>query len=538
MDLLHWSYLLPLPIVVLVYLKARSKLPSISISHIAGPAVSAKGILGNLWEYYHYGVGEFEFRWQEQYGAVYRFKALFGEDRLLVADPKALQYIYRTAGTKWRKPEIRREFGRIYLGRGIAWAQGDDHKRHRKILTPAFGNLENRDMIPSFLENAERLCEKWRRLTTSSETTSAIEVTDGISRATLDTIGIVGFHYPFGALDNEKNSLAQAYKNLLVSTFGLPSKGKIFAQHVLGYLPVGVFSVLEKLPSRSLQGLKNVAIEVKANLSEDPQSRLSEEELSAQMRTIMVAGRKCNLKVFLCFPTPSLADETTGNTIAFLLYELGRHPEAQQRVRSEVMSVLRECAKEGKELAAKHFESMNYTVAVIKEVLRLHPVVYGPFLAPAEDDVLPLSKPIKTLDGKEISALPVGKGQVIHVSISGYNRLRDIWGEYPHDFIPERWIRPTDVNKDGSSSHFGVYANLGNFVSGAQSCLGWKFAVFELQAFVIKIVQAFEWKYPEDGPRVIRATSGVMAPVLEGQETKGKQLVLDFKQLNDLPLVD
>lgn len=46
-----------------------------------------------------------------------------------------------------------------------------------------------------------------------------------------------------------------------MSTFGLPSKGKIFAQHALGYLPISAFHVLEKLPSRSLQGLKNVAIE-------------------------------------------------------------------------------------------------------------------------------------------------------------------------------------------------------------------------------------------------------------------------------------
>lgn len=46
-----------------------------------------------------------------------------------------------------------------------------------------------------------------------------------------------------------------------MSTFGLPSKGKIFAQQVLGYLPLPLFHVLEKLPSRSLQGLKNAAIE-------------------------------------------------------------------------------------------------------------------------------------------------------------------------------------------------------------------------------------------------------------------------------------
>ncbi|KAK0239749.1 cytochrome P450 [Armillaria nabsnona] len=525
----YWPYLLSLPIVIFIYIKTRPRCSSISISNIAGSAVSSKGILGNFWEYYHYGVGEFEFRWQEQYGAAYRFKALFGDDRLLVADPKALQYIYQTAGTKWRKPDIRREFGHIYLGKGIAWAQDDDHKRHRKILTPAFGNLESRGMIPAFLESAERLCEKWREMIANSEEVTALKsLTVFLARRLTPSemldlnIGHTDYTRQFGALDNEKNPLAHAYKNLLVSTFGLPSKGKIFAQHALGYLPISAFHVLEKLPSRSLQGLKNVAIEgdrvvmtlvkektaavlsgaeigkdvldviVKANLSEDPKGRLSEEELSAQMRTIMVAGH-----------------ETTGNSIAFLLYELGRHPEAQQRVRSEVMRVIRELAERQEELTGSHFERMQYTVAVIKEALGLHPVVYGPFLQPAEDDTLPLSKPIRTLDGKSISAIPVGKGQIIHVSISGYNRLRDVWGDNAHNFVPERWIHPTDVDKDGSTSPFGIYSNLGNFVSGAQSCLGsqprWKFAVFEIQAFLVRIVQSFEWKYPRDGPRVIRA---------------------------------
>ncbi len=111
-----------------------------------------------------------------------------------------------------------------------------------------------------------------------------------------------------------------------------------------------------------------------------------------------------------------------------------------------------------------------------QEALRLHPVVYGPFLQPAEDDILPLSKPIRTLDGNLISAIPVGKRQIIHVSISGYNRyghfiyeflsltysgsLQDVWGDNAHNFVPERWIHPTDVDKDGSSSPFGIYSNL------------------------------------------------------------------------------
>ncbi len=42
----YWPYLLSLPIIIFVYIKTRPRLSSISISNIAGPAVSSKGILG------------------------------------------------------------------------------------------------------------------------------------------------------------------------------------------------------------------------------------------------------------------------------------------------------------------------------------------------------------------------------------------------------------------------------------------------------------------------------------------------------------
>ncbi|KAF5378997.1 hypothetical protein D9757_009094 [Collybiopsis confluens] len=551
-----WTYYILFSLPVLIFLYSKSK-PATPISSIDGPVAQVVGILGNFWEYYHFGVGVHEFKWQEKYGAVYRIKALFGEDRLIVADPKALQYIYQGAGTKWLKPELRREFGRIFLGRGIAWAQGDDHKRHRKILAPAFTNIRTHSMIPVFSDTAERMCQRWQE-ELGTAPLRRIEVTDLLLRATLDAVGEVGFHYKFNSLENNDNPLAKAYQSLLVNSFGLPSKGKIFAQHALGYLPVSIIQSLEKLPSRSLAGLKNVAREghtvamqlvnekkaavsrggvdvnddedfldliVKANLSEHRESQLSEEELSAQMRHLTVLAYDDNSSLIdLTYTDLFLLDETTANSIAFVLYEISKHPEVQEKIRQEIVSL-----KMGiKKLSANDLELMTYTRAVMKEGLRLHPVVYGPFLYPAEDDVIPLSRPIRTIDGRMISEIPIAKGQIVHVSVSGYNRLKDIWGETAHEFHPERWLQPSEGCKDGSGSPFGVYSNLGNFVGGAQSCLGWRFAIYEIQTFLVHILSNFKLTYPGDLPRVIRATSGVMAPVLEGEEEKGKRLVLQI----------
>ncbi|EMD37101.1 hypothetical protein CERSUDRAFT_115012 [Gelatoporia subvermispora B] len=514
------------------------------VAHIPGPP-SPSFVLGHFSKYYIGEVGEHEFAWQERYGPVYRIKALFGEDRLVIADPKALQYCLQNADSNWPKPVIRRELGRFFLGRGIAWAQGDDHKRHRKVMTPAFGNIETRGMMPVFRKIADRMCRHWRDIIDQGidSKSARIEVADWLSRATLDAVGEAAFQYEFGSLENRDNELARSYNSLLVDAFSAPSKGKIFAQQILGYAPIGFFRFIEKLPSSSLKRLRETAQEgdkvarqlvdeklrslrvglpqsrrdvmdilVQANLSEKSSTRLSDEELYAQLRTVIAAGH-----------------ETTGNQISFTLYELARHPNVQDKLRKEIHAMLRSVNARGNtEYEMSDLDGMQYTLAVLKEVLRLHPVVYGPFVYAEKDDILPLQTPIKTKDGRLISEIPVAAGQYVHMSFAGYNRLRSVWGLDAHEFRPERWL---DESSTRQESHFGVYSNLGNFASGNVSCLGWRFAVIEIQTFMVEIFSQFQASYPEDGKKVLRATSGVMAPVLEGEPGR-KQLPLDIVLVN------
>ncbi|EPQ60091.1 cytochrome P450 [Gloeophyllum trabeum ATCC 11539] len=508
----------------------------VSIAYIQGPHVDSF-ILGNFPEYFQNEVGQCEFEWQERLGAVYRIKGLFGEDRLMIADPKALQHVYQTASTQWLKPTIRREITRMYIGRGIAWAEGEDHRRHRRIMMPAFGNIESRGMMPLFRETADRMCGHWKDIisTLGDGKSASIDVADWLSRATLDAIGEAAFGIQFGTMENKDDKLARSYYSLLMQAFGLPTRVKIFAQQISAYFPAWVFRLLERLPSRSLERLREVAYEgnrvaeelvqrkmealrigsealdkdvmsllVEANLSATPENKLNNEELYAQMRTILVAGH-----------------ETSGNTLAFILYELSKNPSIQTRILEEIHSTL----GVSQEYTMAQLDRMHYTLAVIKEVLRVHPVVYGPFLVAKEPDVIPLSKPIISIDGKPISTIPVSAGQYIHISLAGYNRLKDVWGEDAHEFLPERWLEIEEGRRE-IHSLFGVYSNLGNFVSGAISCLGWRFAVIEMQVFLVEIVRNFQFSLPPNGKRVIRATSGVMAPVLEGEVEKGKQLPL------------
>ena len=45
----------------------------------------------------------------------------------------------------------------ILLDKGLAWAEGDVHKRQRKALTPAFGLGESKALMPRFLLVANKV---------------------------------------------------------------------------------------------------------------------------------------------------------------------------------------------------------------------------------------------------------------------------------------------------------------------------------------------------------------------------------------------
>ncbi|KAK0213324.1 hypothetical protein DFS33DRAFT_1377806 [Desarmillaria ectypa] len=98
-----------------------------------------------------------EFKWKDQYGDIVRVRAALGEDRLLVSDPKALQHIYQTSGYRFIKPPGRKEIGRMITGSGILSVQGDNHKRHRKVLLPGFSAFEVKFYVPAFFTHAGKV---------------------------------------------------------------------------------------------------------------------------------------------------------------------------------------------------------------------------------------------------------------------------------------------------------------------------------------------------------------------------------------------
>lgn len=455
----------------------------------------------------------------------------------MISDPKALQYIFHTSGYGFLKWPERTEISRVLMGRGLLWADGEIHRRQRKVMLPGFGAPESKAFIPIFQKVGAELTAQWTDIIASSaDQTSKFNVAAWLSRATMDSIGEAAFDYQFGALAKADNEFMKAYFGLMSDTLGSPPKSSIFMQTIL---PVWALQLMSKYSRRRslvharhtarladavtralveskadalLQGKGNkdiLSLLVKGNASEDSATRLTEEEMLAQMRTILLAGH-----------------ETSATTLCWVLLELARHPEIQERLRAEIRATELSSGRNASAFTASDLDGMPYLAAVLKESMRFHPAIYQNYRQAAKDDVLPLSTPIKNTSGELIDSLPIPKGMKVIASIAGYQRNKEVFGKDANTFNPERWLNDILEKKRPT---LGVYGNLLTFAGGVRTCIGWRFALYEVQTLTVEIINNFELLPTQELDRLRREACLVMLPTLEGEQEKGENLPLKVK---------
>ncbi|KAF8149244.1 cytochrome P450 [Mycena galopus ATCC 62051] len=516
----------------------------ISISDIPGPEPESF-LLGSQREALQSQAGEADFKWQAQFGHVIRLKGILGTDRLLISDPKALHYMY-SSGYNIRKHAVRAEATKILTGEGLAWASDDVHKRQRRVNSPAFGAAEARSYVPIFTAYANQLVMKWKE-SLGADNSTVVNAPRFFTRYFLDVIGEVAFDYRFGTINDENDPLATALSSV-VPSLSVPGKTTIFIMGLLEFLPVSWVRIfIDYAPFKSLRNGRRAArlatgiakelvdekteallagkskrdimsLLVKANASANERANLSEAEVLAQMQTIMTAGH-----------------ETTANTMSWTLFELTKNPDVQAKLRAEIQATERAIHARGDtDFTAADFESMAYTTAVMKEVFRFHTVSYTSLREAARDEILPLSKPLVTKSGKRITELPIAKNTVLVVSLAGYNRNTDVFGEDAHKFNPERWLDGS--LQDKATTKLGVYANLMTFGSGHRACIAQhRRSVYEYQAFLVELVKNFEFSMdPTLATKIRREASLVMLPTIHGEVELGPQLPVTIKAVESL----
>ena len=120
------------------------------------------------------------------------YPGLFYVRRVMPISGAAVQHILNN-WTLYTKPEqSRRALSRI-LGDGLLTAEGEMHRRQRKVLTPAFATGYIRDIVPVFIDKSTDLVSTLLQ-DLKNQGPEGIEMFRYLSRTTLDIIGSAGTH--------------------------------------------------------------------------------------------------------------------------------------------------------------------------------------------------------------------------------------------------------------------------------------------------------------------------------------------------------
>ncbi|KAI0824243.1 cytochrome P450 [Trametes gibbosa] len=476
-------------------------------------------------------------QWATQYGKNFVDHDFFMWPRLWSLDSRAIHHIL-THPNDFPRPEENNKNLLDVLGRGLLSVQGDEHKKQRRILNPAFGPAQIRDLTHIFFEKSFLLRELWTVAARSG--TTRVNVNKDLSRLTLDIIGVAGFGYNFNALDpqGKPNELSVAFRRLFLST---PSISALtpFLRLWLPFLKVilktkrvatvkyasGVFHrvgaelVTERKASimreasekhlsgvgrKDLQGRDLLTLLIRANMAQDvPDSqRLSDSDVINQIPTFLLAGH-----------------ETTSISSTWALYALSRYPSIQRKLREELLSVQTETP------TMDELNALPYLDGVVREALRLHSPVTMLTRIAAKDDVIPVSEPFTDREGKVRHEIWIAKGNRVVIPILTVHRSKEIWGEDVLEFKPERWLQPPDA----VSAIPGVWGHLLTFIGGPRACIGYRFSLVELKAILFTLIRAFEFELAVPADDIVVKTAPAQRPSLISEPEQGYQLPLFIK---------
>ncbi|KAM4581372.1 cytochrome P450 11C1 [Odontesthes bonariensis] len=165
--------------------------------------------------------------------------------------------------------------------------------------------------------------------------------------------------------------------------------------------------------------------------------------------------------------------DTTAVPLQFALFELGRNPEVQDRVRQQVRM---SWAQSGGN-PQKALQGAPLLKGTIKEVLRLYPVGITVQRYPVRDIVL--------------QNYHIPAGTMVQACLYPMGRSAQVF-EHPLRFDPSRWSSNREDGRKGEVTGFRSLA----FGFGARQCVGRRIAENEMQLLLMHILLSFHLSVP------------------------------------------
>ncbi|CAL5080301.1 unnamed protein product [Urochloa decumbens] len=170
--------------------------------------------------------------------------------------------------------------------------------------------------------------------------------------------------------------------------------------------------------------------------------------------------------------------DTIASTIEWAMAELLQHPDTMSKLQEELRSVL---GSKAQHVEYSDVDRLPYLRAVIRETLRLHPVV--PLVPNVAEATV------------EIHGHAVPKGCTVLVNLWAVHRDAAAWGPEPDRFVPERFLlRPPEETGFLGTTGFEFIP----FSAGRRVCLGLQLATRMVHAMLGSLLLRFDWTLPRE----------------------------------------
>ena len=426
------------------------------------------------------GVGFFWGRFQH-YGPVFK-SYVVGRKCAVLVGPDANQFLMQEKADHLSAYLGWRDFVEPMLGRPIFLQDGQEHRRRRRIMAPAFHGraIANyfdtmQTIIQDFLKNwVEQgtipLIDEFRKLTLLV----AIRLLLGVEREN----EVKQISQWFRQID--KGFLALLRVDIPLTVYGRARNASRQLRALLRTI------IAERKRQGDLQEYRDALGVLLAGVDENGET-LSESQVIDEALSLLNGG-------YLTIPS----------LLSSLLFELGAHPEWRERLRQEQKPFLGNDLLMVEDL--KQFTQMVY---VLKEVERLYPP--SPFL---------FRGVVKDI---EYAGYHIPAGWYVVISPMLTHRMSEIYAA-PTRFDPERFAPPREEDKQHPFALIG-------FGGGIHSCIGFEFAQMQMKIVLSSILRNYDWTITPD--------PSVIAPIrkLEMPENKKFTEIQDSLRAHFVPLV-
>lgn len=448
--------------------QAATGAPARSLLQLPGP--TGLPWLGNVLQLHKAQLHVDLERWCDAFGPIYRIN-LLRRPVVVVAHGEWIDRILHDRPETFRRARaieaLSREIGSV----GVFSAEGADWRRHRRPVAQALDARHLRDFFPTLAIVTLRLKRRWEKAATGKR---PVDVQQDLMRYTVDVTTSLAFGYDMNTLECEGGVIQQHLVQILPMIdrrvnapfpywhyFRLPAdraydRAVQAAREAIGEFIAAARQRLAQSPA--LAAHPNNFLEAMIAAQAAGEAPLSDDELYANIFTMLLAG-----------------EDTTANTIAWMMHFMCLHPEVQRKMQQEADAVL------GEDDVLRDIGDatrLAYIDAVAQESLRLKPVAPLFFLEPNED--------------VEIGGYRLPRGTSIML-LTRPDALRESNFAAAHEFRPERWL------DDSAAAHHR--SGFLPFGSGPRLCPGRSLALLEIKAALSMVCRQFTLSHaPGSGP--------------------------------------